>query len=384
MTTAVGTFTSSDPVTTAFFKDSVVDSKCSGRNEKVGLWRFALSDQERADSLDNLSILPSGEQFAFQVSSWVMQGLVDAQWNAKKINAQGQPDPNGSIRLSTSGHPDPNGDVQLKSYELFFQAHQVNFDVHGTVHISPGIDPDFTVHYRDKITVENQKPHCVTSKGVDTPDYLHALSFLFTPLPFALFLENTYLNPDAPALSSVGCLATRVLLDKLYISGGLKIDFAYDDVLVDESNGIVGYGTNLFPVNRTPTLQITGPFWAQPDGTYSNAFPTAVCCKYDDTLTYMARVDELRNPTFVWKSGSAATLVEVKPTIVKDNGLRAISFATVHVSYPQFPDAATELYAGPVSVTAMDSDGLAASGAAVITIPVYSPPEDFNPGPGPP
>ncbi len=339
-----------------------VRSLCANNNIfHIGIWLGNPDDaaDEAARNRGNLrlALLQNGETFGVFINASLIRGYIINGWNmsAKRLNGDGQ--------------PDPNGPVHLTGLSISFESPDRIVGVVDGFDERPWPDVDFHVTITVTLSVSEGAIQCSSDVRLDTDTSFiggltgiaSALGVLLSPvffLPAAAFLtEDIFIGNASPPDVNVGaaCNAVAMLPEGILLPGAAlpaKIALQYDRAEVT-SGGVFVAGKYLFAL-RTPRVFINGPLQI------STTVPPRLVSR-----VYSAPTEDLREPiTYMWSADGTLSSPSTQATWVR--------FAA-----PVDSESTTK----NVTVTATDDDGLSASASVVVEIDRAP---ETGPGPRPP
>jgi hypothetical protein len=235
---------------------------CQDGTGRAGIWlRPALSDsdsQARNRGLQRLAILGNGENFACFISASLIQSKALDKWNMmpKRINHDGQ--------------ADPNGPVHLTGFSVSFNApNSIVTQIDGFDE-TPWPDVSFHLSITDTLSASGGAIQCQSARKLDTDtswlNILTGILFLgvgLSPwflLPAIFFLTERIIIGSVgapPGDGGVGCAAAQLSPTEIFLPRGFKIDFFYSRLSV--TPGGIFAGGSFVPLTRTPSVNINGP-----------------------------------------------------------------------------------------------------------------------------
>jgi hypothetical protein len=325
-----------------------VRALCQNQSERIGLWfRPVVNPDDNAArdrGLQRLNLLQVGETAAFFINSSLIYRTAFDAWNQQ------------ARRLNGDGNPDPNGPIHLTSFSVSFESPNRVVTRIGGFDERPWPDVDFTVAITDTLSLSAGGVRCdsVTTLDADT-SWLNFLTGLFLivfpPLGAIFLVERIIVGAiDAPQLGAgPGCNAAALIFREVMIPHGLKVDFSYQRLNV--GSGGIFTGGSFAVVPRTPEVFLNGPTQLSvPEGTSSVV------------RSFGVRTEDLRPSLHIVWSGDGVPLNQGAET----TGIRFNLGST----------SPGQILAQRVAVRVTDADGLAAETAMIVSIHVVPQDDD--------
>jgi hypothetical protein len=239
----------------AFGTDADVRYLCLVGKGTIAIWlrsSVSASDSDARDrGLQRLNLLRPGENFAlFENASFIRRSALE-KWDSM------------SKRLNGDGNADPNGPIHLTSFSVAFRDPDRVLTIVEGFDERPWPDVDFKLTISDTLSVSGGEFHCESDRHLDVDtSWLNFLTgvflFAFPPLGITFLAERIIISTvDVPeGQSGVGCQAMQLIPGEIMIRGGLKIIVYYNRINVS-SGGIFAGGTAA-PVPRSPVVSIRG------------------------------------------------------------------------------------------------------------------------------
>ncbi|MCA1576990.1 MAG: hypothetical protein LC794_06455 [Acidobacteria bacterium] len=233
-----------------------VRAACINGTQRIGIWLRPYvnesSNQARDRGLERLNILGAGETMTFFVNSGLIRRQALDGWNA------------APKRLNGNGDPDPNGPVHLTGFSVSFEGpNRVVSRIDGFDE-RPWPDADFRLTTTDTLSAVDDQLSCDTESdlNVDTGwlDFLTGLFLLTLPPLGLVFLAQRLIvgSRDAPDVGAgAGCGALDLIPKEILIPRGEKVVAFYRRVTVATTGIFAGGSVETMP--RTPEVTITGP-----------------------------------------------------------------------------------------------------------------------------
>jgi hypothetical protein len=333
-----------------------VRTACVGGTQRVGIWLLPSGNSEvnaaRDRGLQGLNILGNQETFAFFVNSGLIRQKANEAWNSMPK------------RLNGEGNPDPNGPIHLTSLTLSFDSPDSVVTRIGGFDERPWPDVDFTLSITDRLSVSADQIQCQSGSQLDVDtSWLNVLTGIFLALgaivsplffiPAGVFTVELIVigSIDAPAgPAGAGCAAAMLLPREILIPAGLKLVPLYRRV--DVGAGGIFAGGSYVVVARQPSASVSGP--AQIATT-----PVTTVQR-----TYRASaLDDLRPPfTYLWTADGTVANSDQAATIVRFNVKGA---------------GVGDILTRRVALRIVDADSLAATADETIRIHIVE--EDTDP-----
>jgi hypothetical protein len=230
--------------------------ECVAGTERVGIWLHPLTpgadSGSRDRGLERLSLLQSGETFGCLVNASLIRATAQEAWDA------------APKRLNGDGDPDPNGPIHLTSFALSFVSPNRVVTKVGGYDERPWPDVDFTLTTTDTIGVSANQITCASKADLDVDtSWLNALTGIFLlvlpPLGVVFLVEDIIVSSvDAPdANAGAGCGAAALIPKEILIPQGLKVVFLYRRAEVAAGGLFAGGSYVVIP--REPAVTIGGP-----------------------------------------------------------------------------------------------------------------------------
>ena len=327
-----------------------VRTACINGTQRIGVWlRPSVSEtdnQARNRGLERLTILNAGESLTFFISATLIRRQALEGWNA------------APKRLNHDGQADPNGPIHLTGFALDFEfPNRVVTRVDGFDE-SPWPDVSFRLTTTDTLSLSGDAVQCASKADLDVDtswlNFLTGLFLLVLPPLGAVFLVERIIisTVDAPdAGAGAGCGAAAMIPKEILLPGGQKLVMSYSRAEV--SGGGIFAGGSFVVAARAPEAFINGlNRLAATEGTASL------------TRNYSVRTEDLRpGLRFAWSGDGVALSPTAAATAFRFNlaGTAAGQIATRRVAV-RVTDAdglfATAELIVRIFVTAADDDGL--------------------------
>lgn len=328
-----------------------VRTACVNGTQRIGVWLRPfvneLDNQARNRGLQRLSIIGAGETLTFFVNAALIRRQALAGWNAapKRLNGDGQPDPDGPIHLTgfSVSFESPNRVVTRVD----------GFDER------PWPDVDFRLTTTDTLTLSGGQVQCDSQRDLDVDtSWLNFLTGLFLivlpPLGIVFLVERIIIGSvDAPETNAgAGCGAAAMIPREILIPGGQKVVASYSRLEV--SGGGIFAGGSFVVIPRSPEVTITGPSQLSVvEGTASL------------TRTYALRMEDLRPPLRIAWSGEGTAL---SPSAERTSFRFNLAGAPVG-----------QVVTRRVAARVTDADGLVGTAELIVRIHVTPEDEEFPP-----
>lgn len=348
-----------------------VRTACINGTQRIGIWlRPFVTDQDnqaRNRGLERLNIISTDETLAFFLNSTLIRRQALDGWNAapKRLNGDGDPDPNGPVHLTgfSVGFESPNRVVTRVD----------GFDER------PWPDVDFRLTTTDTLSLSGEEvPQvlCNSQRNLDVDtSWLNFLTGLFLivlpPLGVVFLVERIIIaSKDAPDINAgAGCGAAAMIPQEILIPDGLKVVAFYSRLEVSIS-GIFA-GGSFETISRSPEVTIFGASQISvKEGTASL------------TRSYSLRTEDLRPPFHeVFSPNLAARItgpVALRPRIAWSGEGVALnpSGETTGFRFNLAGAQAGQVITRRVAVLVVDVDGL--SGSAELIVRIHVTPADAD------
>jgi hypothetical protein len=328
-----------------------VRTACVNGTQRIGVWlRPFVNDEDnqaRSRGLQRLNVIGAGETLTFFINSALIRRQALEGWNA------------APKRLNGDGDPDPNGPIHLTGFSLSFESpNRVVTRVDGFDE-RPWPDVDFRLTTTDTLSLSGGQVRCDSQRDLDVDtSWLNFLTGLFLillpPLGIVFLVERIIVaSGDAPETDAgAGCGATALIPREILIPGSQKVVASYSRLEV--ASGGIFAGGSFVVIPRSPEATITGPAQISVvEGTASL------------TRTYSLRTEDLRPPLQIAWSGEGFPLHASAET----TGFR-FNLAGAQVG---------QVVTRRVAVRVTDADGLVGSAELIVRIHVTPEDDDFPP-----
>lgn len=229
---------------------------CLNGTERIGIWLRPFvnqnDNQARDRGMQKLSLLETGETLAFFINASLIYSRAEDAWN------------NQAKRLNGDSNPDPNGPIHLTSFSLSFQSPNRVVTKIGGFDERPWPDVSFTITVTDTLSLSAGLVGCESVPTLDTDtswlNFLTGLFLIVLPPLGAVFLVERIIvgNADTPHPGEgAGCGAAALIPREILIPLGLKVVASYQRVNV--SSGGIFAGGSFDVVERVPQVFLSGP-----------------------------------------------------------------------------------------------------------------------------
>jgi len=333
----------------ADIRSTCQDAGTSKEAASFGIWTGAalseIDSQGRDTGVGSLDLLEGTETAGFFVNATFIRVLAQQAWDDMPANR----------RLNGDGQPDPNGPVHLTSLTVTLEAPDAVVTRIDGVDTRPWPDVNFTITITDQIAAKFLQLTCTSNSKLDADtgwfgflDFVFGIASLVSPwfaLGFAIFFFEgvAVAGASAPQESGVGCAMLQLLPPRIPIAGGQDVLFFYDRATVTAGGLFVG--AVIDQMARTPSASIVGP--SQLAANISDGSVGG---------TFQAFGDDVRgNLTYVWGGDGEVLSPGLQATMIvfAIGGANVGTFMTKNIT---------------VSIT--DEDGLTASAAVTVEIHV--------------
>ncbi|MGH2840298.1 MAG: hypothetical protein ACRDKY_05670 [Solirubrobacteraceae bacterium] len=340
----------------AFGAGADVRMRCVAGTERAGIWLRPLTptmdDASRDRGLERLALLRGGETFAAFVNASLIRARAQETWNAmpKRLNGDGQADPDGPIHLT--------------SFSVSFEAPDRIVTRIGGYDERPWPDVSFTLTLTDTIGASGGQITCTSGSDLDVDSsWISALTaiFLLTLPPLGVFflVERIIIaSVDAPDVAGgAGRGAAAMIPGEILVAGGVKVVLLYSRAQV-VAGGLFAGGSYLV-TPRNPQVTVSGPRDVSVE-------------EGDDSLT---------------RSYSARGLVDLLPPLryrwTADGFVQRPSAQETPVRFDVSDGRVPQILRRDVTVRVTDVDGLTADDDLTVNIHMIEPNDPNDPSDDP-